>query len=343
MINNLNNVNSSKQAYVSSEEKAHAIAKKSERIHNAIYRLQPKIDDFKKCDGYPNWMLEQDKKEVSRRSLRHAMESSGSMAASDRWSRDAEPILTYVLSSGILPTRECFSHLASDYDDLCNGTDIVFGVKTRDKSRFMVFSIDVATGTNNENIAGKFNKSEIARRNTSPFAANIKYCKHQDKRWREQEAPHFILGMMPARLDDAVDEIQISDEGIIAGREVNPDYKTDFRLLSELYEQIKMQKSILKKNPDDPSSKRRLSDLEDFQHAVISGLYRTLGIDTLPKEARREAFDIKYKEEVDKAAKKDSVYRNIIAETRRRTKRDLGQRTLKMATSSDALAQSTAE
>ena len=205
--------------------------------------------------------------------------------------------------------------MASDYDDKRNGTDIVFGVKNLKTDSHTVLSIDVATGTLLKNIQGKFYNSFNIHNGTS----YVKYCMHNDQRWREPDAPHFILGMSPASQNKAVDKIIIKN-GELKGRETDLD--SDFILLSEIREQIQMQLAILKNDPSDASA-QRITKLNNLMPAITTGLYRTLEINSSnyhSKEDRSQAFKEKYALKNREISRSDKVYNNIVTIARQRAR-----------------------
>ena len=134
--------------------KGYSIEEKATILQKAMYRAQPTFDDFRGCPGYSNDMLGRDAQKLKEKEARIARNNKGKSgeAWSDRWSVQAEPILTYVMNTdSFLSTRDSFAFLAHEYDDKYNGTDIVFCVMGKDK-RYMTFSVDVATGTSSDNI-----------------------------------------------------------------------------------------------------------------------------------------------------------------------------------------------
>ena len=289
-----------------------------------MYANQPQIDDFRDCKGYPDAMLNGDKQKLGTKQSYIAEGRDEYGANNDRYSWEAEPILTYILNDrSFLPVHENSAHLASEYDDKFNGTDIVMYLKNKD-GEVITLSIDVATSTNYENISNKFNNSMRVHGNTPAMAAYIKYCESDGKKWREPVASHFIIGLMPACLDDAVEKVDIKD-GLIAGR--NKDPITDFKIVSELYEQAKLQVKLLsQEQPEDEEGRKRVRDLNILGGLLKTRLYKLLGMDLLDNE---EEFGKRYQKAM-RMTSGDLVYKNIINETARQCNRFSGSKTVKV-------------
>ena len=97
--------------------------------------------------------------------------------------------------------------------------------------------MDVTTSTNLEKIKEKFYYSVHNSNHTLPYEADIHYCVSKTgTRYTAKGAPHFIVGVTPSLLEKAIDKFNFTADGIPQGRE--PDPATDFKLLSEMYEQI---------------------------------------------------------------------------------------------------------
>ena len=297
-------------------------------ISDFICREQPTIRDFRGTEGFPKKMLDSDQKHLDKINF-HFLEKyfdRPESVADDPYGRSAEAVIAYALNDVILPTRKSsYSFLASDYDDKINQTDVVFCVNdNNDTDIFHTFAIQVATTTSPEKTKQKFDKSADGK-GAPAMTKRIKYCKRGNKKWKEPAAPHFIIGMMPSELIAAVNKFKFENEQLV-GREEDPN--TDFKILSELREQIKMQRTYLKNNPmKSDSSETRDEILKNLNSAVSFGLYKVLGINRTPKEQRKELFDEKYKQAV-LANCKDTVYVNIINEARIRTQIIRGNKTL---------------
>ncbi len=304
--------------------KGYSTEEKAAILQKAMYSTQPTFDDFRGRDGYSDKMLGADARYVRKRKEKIAtknQQDENEYARNDRWSAQAEPILAYIMNTDqFLPTRESFAHLAHEYDDLGNGTDIVFCVSSKNGG-YITCSVDVATDTNPKYIAEKFIESGRMHKATPPWVANVHYCRHDDERWQEPEAPHFILGLMPSRIDDATDAVNIKD-GLIAGRESDP--KTDFKLASEMREQIIMQLAFLRAEVD-VDNKSRIAKLSDLLNAVNAMLGRVCGVEGETKEERANDFEKKYKKTMEEM-KEDLVYRHIINEAKKRTNFVRGKR-----------------
>lgn len=282
-------------------------------LRKAMYSAQPVLSDFLGYPDFPENKILADQKYLNAKIGNIALGAQSS--SDDDYARDMEPILTYILNTGVLlPSRTNFSFLASDYDDKFNGTDIVFGVQNKKTKDNMLFSVDVATGTLLKSIQSKFENSLDRHDGVS----NIDYCIYKDQRWSETDTPHFILGMSPASQDKAFEKIRI-ENGELKGRD--EDLDTDFIVLSEIKEQIEMQLSILVKKPRIESIENRIAKLSDLMPAIGSGLYRTLGInasDFSSKVERKKVFTEKYNQKANKLLPLDDVYKNIVYESNRR-------------------------
>lgn len=304
--------------------KEYSTEEKAEILYKAMYRNQPSFDVFRGRDGYSDKMLSADARYVRKRKEKFAkknQQDENGYAGNDRWSAQAEPILTYIMNTDqFLPTRESFAHLAHEYDDLSNGTDIVFCVSSKNGG-YITCSVDVATDTNPKYIAEKFIESGRIHKSTPPWAANVRYCCRGDELWQELEAPHFILGLMPSRIDDATDAVNIK-EGLIAGRESDPN--TDFKLASEMREQILMQLAFLRAEVG-VDNKSRMAKLSDLLNAINTKLGRVCGVEGETKEEWANDFEKKYKKTKEQM-REDLVYRHIIDEAKNRTNFVRGKR-----------------
>lgn len=297
------------------------LEQKKKIINELLHREQPTISDFEGAPGYSSWMLEEDEREVERitASFGNKDEAGLNNAANDGYGRDAEAVITYVFNDMIFPTRGAsYAFLASEYDDVKNQTDVVLRVNDKGNvKKFYTYAIQIATTTDPKKTREKFDRS--ANDKGSPAMTKyVKYCKRGDMRWKAPESPHFIVGMMPSRIDDAVEKFRFQN-GELVGRESDP--VTNFKVLSEMHEQIRMQVSHLRSSSGDATE--RLAKLDSLSGAVKNGLYRILGIYQLPQEKWVETFNEKYPDLVDKM-RYDSVYNNIINEARRRTIRFRG-------------------
>ena len=104
------------------------LEEKKETLYRAMYSAQPSFDDFKGYTGYSNGMLRSDKEWLDEKSA--SIYNSEWKDADDDFARYMEPVVTYILNrEELLPTRDNFAFLASEYDDKRNGTDVVFGVE----------------------------------------------------------------------------------------------------------------------------------------------------------------------------------------------------------------------
>lgn len=283
------------------------LEEKKETLYRAMYSAQPSFDDFKGYTGYSNGMLRSDKEWLDEKSA--SIYNSEWKDADDDFARYMEPVVTYILNrEELLPTRDNFAFLASEYDDKRNGTDIVFGVENNEFENDTIVSIDVATGTLLDNIAKKFANSFDKHNGT----AYIKYCMHNEKRWREPDALHFVIGMSPASQNKAFDKINVAN-GELKGRET--DFDSDFIILSEMREQIRMQLADLKRRPADEIVEQRKAKLDDLAAPINTGICRTLGINFAEyptKEERNRVFRERYLEKQRELSKIDAVYKNII-------------------------------
>ena len=314
----------------------------------ATYASRPEPRrDFRGRPGFPSSMIDQDMRELkaTRARRRNNHDANANIAANDRFARLAEPVLTLILNDDrLFPTRESFAHIASEYDDECKGTDVVLCVNDKDGGR-MMFSMDVSTGTKNENVAGKFDTSEKYN-----MVADIHYCLHGRERWSSYGAPHFIVGMSPASLQKAMEKVRVgnSNNGTI-GREPDPD--SDFIVLSEMWEQTKMQLAILKNDSTEndgseetAQKQKMIAQLSSLGAAIKGSLMKKLDIDddkNLPKEERLSKLSEAYSAKVDEQVKKDAVYANIMAEAKRRClevkKKARGAKTLGTTSSNSAM------
>ncbi len=280
---------------------------------------RPKFEDFRGHPDYKDVVLDWDERRCRGEKARDVAASS-TIKTGERpnyWVNNSEPLVAYLLNStGLLPASQRFACLASQYDDMFNGTDVIFGVgngkEKSGRTKFMAFSVDVTASMSEEIIKKKFDVSEQYN-----WLAEIKYCKREDRRWKELATPHFILGLAPQEpgLIGAIRKVRV-ESGILLGRD--PDPKTDFKLLSEIYEQADLQIASLKIDPKKTILGEKLLKL---QTAMLFGLCVSTGMnvrETLPfSEESRQEFEKRYQEK-EEAARDDVVYRHIIDETRAR-------------------------
>ena len=280
-------------------------------LRNAMLRNQPDFEDFRGKPGFSRGMLESDERELNAKMARIEQDDVDK-ARGDRYAGDAEPVITYALNGEtFLQTRDNFAYLASEFDDKMNGVDVVFGVEKKDHSGDMVFAVDVATGTGARSVREKFR-----RHAENDWMTEVRYCVHDGNRWSEQNAPHFVLGMMPANIDRALDKIQITDETI--AREADP--KTDFMLTSELYEQIEMELADVDGKYNDEIELDQVAKLKDLRGAVKARLYKICQVKGETKDERAKDFKLKYPRAI-REVQGDLVYRNIVTEARERRER----------------------
>lgn len=276
----------------------------------AMHKMKPEIKDFKGARGY-KFTDELERDEAWLRSKNSTFVDNEDTEEA----RQMESMLAYVLGDiRLFPTRKgSFAFLASDYDDKRNGVDVVFGIRNKNNDEFTVFSVDAATGTHPANIQDKFDKSFDKRQGKTSV---IKYCSYLDRKWKEHDAPHFVLGISPASQDNLMNHI-IFDGDNLKGREEDAD--TDFMILSEMCEQIFMQLSD-NRLPSDDKARGKLSNLLS---AIIPALLANLNIDGgLPKDEKDKLLNERYKMRSDRLKKKDAVYNNIISAAKQRAFRN---------------------
>ena len=149
------------------------------------------------------------------------------------------------------------------------------------------------------------------------MTAQVKYCLYGDKKWKEPEAPQFILGLAPASIENGLSLLKVSDYNIDM-KKSEYDLNTNFMVLSEIFEQTRMQLAILGENPEDDSAlAKRISNLTSLRVATVSALYQALGVNKFPKEVRDKEFSERYKKGVNFFKSRDAVYNNIISVAKR--------------------------
>ncbi len=293
---------------------------------NAIMgRSQPTFTDFKGSDGFPNGMLRKDEETLYKILDSFADKDDKNMGASadDRFGRECETVLAYALNENIFTAGETRAILASDFDDKCNQTDVALRVNANGED--MVFAIQVATTTNPEKTKKKFDRSANGR-GSSPMTKYIKYCKFDDDLFRAPESPHYIIGLSPAGLVKAVDKFDIEH-----GNNINrdTDLTTDFKILSELYEQTMMQLTILKRNTNpDEKTTEQIKKNQTLKALSMVGLCRVLGFNKVTKENLTAALNEKYPLAVANMKKEDAVYKNIVDEAIKRRKTNTGKKVI---------------
>lgn len=308
-------------------------------LSEMMYKRQPDFPDFRgyRKEGFSGNRLNKAKMRLNKKLDKITMrEYETGRTSDDEFAKGAEPLITYVLNEGrLFPSRKCASYLASEYDDKMNGTDIVLHASKKGSDELMTFSIDVATGTNLKNIQGKFKESGQAHNQgeTPPWTANAEYCKLGDDRWSVFGAPHFVVGLQPSGVNWALDNIRIEPGENLARED---DMGTDLMILSELYEQIKMQLSLPSNRKTDEETKKRRSDLRDFGSAVLTGLYKVLKMDQFPKKTQREVFDRIYPNTIEKLKRSDETYKHIIDEAQKLQHRFRGEEAVRASVKKSA-------
>ena len=284
-----------------------SLDQKKEILYQSMDEFRPTFKDFRGHPGYINESIQKHQNELNKKEKKR--EYYEKILADDEFARYMEPVVTCVLNdSNLFPTRNNFSFPASKYDDEINGTDIVFVIGDRTGKGSLIFSIDAASGTNIQNIQEKFERSAIYN-----YTSHIEYCLYKDQRWRESDAPHFILGISPGSQNKAMDNIIIKD---LKFKERTEDLDTDFMILSEMKEQIRMQMEILGK---ESKSTDHLKKLNVLAPAVTMALCRTLGIDRTKYSSDEEclqAFRESYSQKSEECKRRDDVYRNIMLITK---------------------------
>ncbi|MBR3231000.1 hypothetical protein IKF73_03195 [Candidatus Saccharibacteria bacterium] len=294
---------------ISADQQPTQTEKIGEILRGIMEQTRPTFKDF---EGYrAEAVLIQDEQAVKRRY---------SVAAEKEESAEGmEPAVAYLLPT-LFPTRkETFAFLANEFDDKFNGTDVALCVRNSQNDEDMIFSVDVTTATNPEHIKKKFERS--AKRD---WASRIKYCLHDNKRWAEESAPHFVLGMSPASQDRLLNSFIIKDDVRLDSRKKDAD--SDFIILSEMREQVLMQLSFLRFVNKKGDRGEQIAKLENLLPAINSSLCHNLKVDTnLPEKKWIETFQKRYDDRTKELGYKDNVYKNIIKEARQMFLRSRGQ------------------
>lgn len=285
-----------------------------EILNRAMRASQPQLIEFKGQPGFSDGMIERCEKELAEKIQRDSEKNRNNpraqdAAANDLYAKYSEPLIAYIFNDErMLRSRDTFSFLASEYDDNINGTDIIVGVENKDNPDYIVCAIDASTGTNYRNVTGKFAENSKWHRSTPPWCSYAKFCRFNGHYWSEPEALHFTLGLMPSSMDKALDKIEFKD-GIIMGRDADPD--TDFMLLSEMREQIILQKHIILQSEDNGHAEGRLERLSSLLSAVNARLRQICDVKNVEKSKRDEYFKNEYIKRRQKF-RYDTVYKNII-------------------------------
>lgn len=285
-------------------------------LRDAMYRNQPTFEDFKGQRDYPDKVLGEDAERLQLILEEQQRTNREQGKQKDRYAEEIEPVVTYIFNDRrLLPTRESFGFLAHEYDDKCNRADIVLGVERKDKQGYNVFVVDTTTSTKPQDVRNKFQKHAQWHGDVPPHCSYVKYCAYRGQCWREPEAPNFIVGVMPSAMDIALARVQISGQGLIQGRE--KDDATDFKILSEILEQTKMQLEIIGPEAANAADERLQAKLKDLQAAVRTRLYKICGVEGADQKARSADFLAKYKAKI-KEHWGDLTYRNILGEVQHR-------------------------
>lgn len=306
---------------------------KAEVIYDAMYAGQPQFGDFRGRSGYSDYALTKDEEKLDLKMQGIYADKMGRFsgaAADDDYAKNAEPVITYALDQRAFSgsQREGFAYLASEYDDKFNGTDVVLGLEKPARDGFYVYAIDVATGTDPRNIAKKVANHASAHGSIPPWTAYLKYCKEGDARWKEPRAPSFVLGLSPAGLDVAMDSIAMED-GMLNGW--TPNAETEFKLASELKEQIELQRIILKRQPESEEVAEQLKKLSVLGKAVTQKLIRICGVEGSDTAELQRDFLTKYPQMKERFMHEtrgqttDTVYINIMREVARQKSLERGK------------------
>ncbi|MBQ9180886.1 hypothetical protein IJ135_02205 [Candidatus Saccharibacteria bacterium] len=245
----------------------------------------------------------------------------------------SEALLTSILNDNffrVSPGRQQIASYAfpgSRYDDVINKTDCVLVMNRRLKKDEtasseppITLSIDVASGVTEENIVGKFESSynpDYKDKDAAPaMTSRVIFCKYGDSAWEEESpVPHFIVGIDPSSIRDTITHATFS-EGSMGGTDninyILPGFdrnalayqKTEFKLTSELYEEARSQKDILKSKINlaklHPTAdtkatigeyQSRIDDIENITYTFFFKLCDLLDIPTgTPIEDRHKLF-----------------------------------------------------
>ncbi len=303
-------------------EELNALEQKAERLTEATKRQQPEFSDFEGERQISQRMIEKDKEWLAEREK--IFEEEGGYE--DRFERQAEPIMVARFNRrGMFGARNTFAFMASRYDDVHTETDVVLGVFDREEDRAAVFSVDATTATSEETIQDKFKRSA-----EFDYASSIHYCKYGDSKWSELDGvPHFVVGMMPSRTDDALEKIEIDESGNVTAKR---DLDTDFKLMSEIFEQCQLQIAHLEEYARTGElrgyEEANLKDLKDIQRIAYARLGQILGAKKV--EDLKPLMTEKYPAEKKRLAE-DITYAEILKETWRRRKQLAGKATGKAA------------
>lgn len=288
--------------------------KKMDALCQVMIAVQPEIEDFRGQPRFSNNLIETSKQKLSAKieEIKNRNKNRQNSSNDDIYARMAEPIIAYIFSGkerSAFEDKESFAFLASDYDDLLNGTDIVLSVQNKEGKNDITCSIDVTTATNAQKIAEKFQRSSLRRGSTPPYCSYVKFCEFDGRYWTAEAAPHFTLGLMPSRVENALDNIEFND-GIIAGRK--KDEATDFKLFSEMYEQILMQETkVQKEYGKSVTTEPFYENLEVLRGAVRTKLEKICKVEGADEETRQKNFEIKYGS-MKRKHREDLVYKNIV-------------------------------
>ena len=300
-------------------------AEKGFFLIQAMQEGQPRPWDYRKAPGFSEETIRADMHDLAKKE--RWIDRHDSIESTDEFVAMSEPLVADTLGSpGIFRSRKHFAHLATDYDDKIGGTDVVFGVEEKKTHQWMVFSVDVASGTSPENVAGKFLSSEKTRERDDltipPYAASIHYCQYRDERWKALAVPHFILGLSPGGIARGVEHLSFNKDGLLLGS--TPDFDTDFMLLSEMQEQIEMQTIALQALSDSVDVAKQRDMIKSLSPAVGRSMATLFGL--TPEQVKEDPSKLqaRYAAEVAKHAD-DKTYHEIIEFARKRKKQYRGK------------------
>ena len=284
-------------------------------LYQAMNAVRPRISQFYGVPGFPPNELRSDNRLVQKRTQKIEEDEWNNSSAfiPDEWAQFAEPVVAYYLNDEkLFANANNYAFPASHFDDLFRGTDVVFGIQEKDGEKDGVFSIDASTGTGRDSVDKKFRVSIDEHRGVS----DVKYCLHDEKKWSEEEAPHFVVGMSPASIQKALLTFHL-ENGVLKGHD--EDLDTKFIIVSELHRQVCMQLKLLGKKPEDSTSPlaQRIQKLTELKKPLSLSLKKMFGFPVngkLSPDVLRKMND-EYLRMVKKMGAFDSVYNNIMQES----------------------------
>lgn len=307
------------------EERDSRIDKAFLRFHE---RSMPKIDEFRGVDGYSDKEIDEKKKKLSVHDSVFLRESEERQEELDENNNNRAKLCTVIRmmvaedgGESFLTGRKSHIDVASRYDQLYNGTTLVYRMEDLDGSKPYDISLDVTTIDFNHNIEGMFSDKSYG----AGIVKEVSFVKHGEKKKKVKNAPSFVVGISEDNLEEALDGYSIvsheKNDGTTDTKleSEGPNLDIKFKILSEMFEQTEMRLGQIERSKPLTDSviaaKTKYTAIKSRLRNEIALMFdlNVRNIDNSEKLALfNERFEREYGEKMQSLRKEDKIYDEII-------------------------------